>query len=223
MAQTTYTEIEWENESTALSAENLNHMDEGIADAHELLAGIFDAIYPVGSIYMSVDLDTPAKVIEKFGGTWVAWGQGKVPVGVDTDDTDFDTVEESGGEKTVTLTVNQIPSHNHTYDKAPSTTGNTTLTVNQIPSHSHSDAYASNKVGLSASGSASSTAFLQLSSNTVTGAIIPGAHSTSNAGGGGSHNHSITSSSTNTGSKGGGQSHTNLQPYITCYMYKRTA
>ena len=221
MAQTTYTEIEWENESTALSAENLNHMDKGIADAHELLAGIFDAIYPVGSIYMSVDLDTPAKVIEKFGGTWVAWGSGKVPVGVDTDDTDFDTVEESGGAKTVTLTADQIPSHNHTYDKAPSTTGNTTLTTSQIPSHNHSDGYITNPLGASATGTTRVSYYI--SNSSPSSPVLVNSANTGNAGGGGSHNHSITSSSTNTGSKGGGQSHTNLQPYITCYMYKRTA
>ena len=32
-----------------------------------------------------------------LGGTWVAWGAGKVPVGVDTTDTDFATVEKTGG------------------------------------------------------------------------------------------------------------------------------
>ena len=42
-----------------------------------------------------------------FGGTWVAWGAGRVPVGVDTTDTDFDTVEETGGTKSVTLTAAQ--------------------------------------------------------------------------------------------------------------------
>lgn len=32
-------------------------------------------------------------------GTWVAWGSGRVPVGVDTSDTDFDTAEKVGGSK----------------------------------------------------------------------------------------------------------------------------
>ena len=72
------------------------------------------ALFPVGSIYMSVNNVDPSTYL--LGTTWEAWGSGKVPVGVDVNDTDFDTVEETGGEKTHTLTVNEIPSHNHDYD-----------------------------------------------------------------------------------------------------------
>jgi len=39
--------------------------------------------------------------------------KGKIPVGIDTNDTDFDTLGETGGTKTVTLTIDQIPSHSH--------------------------------------------------------------------------------------------------------------
>ena len=38
---------------------------------------------------------------------------GKVPVGYNSSDTDFATVGKSGGEKTHTLTVDEIPSHRH--------------------------------------------------------------------------------------------------------------
>jgi hypothetical protein len=60
-----------------------------------------------------------AAVVAAIGGTtWVAFGAGKVLVGLDSGDTDFDTAEETGG------------------SKAP-TTGSTTLTTSQIPSHTH--------------------------------------------------------------------------------------
>lgn len=54
---------------------------------------IFNLIYPVGSIYISVVATNPSTY---FGGTWVAWGSGRVPVGINTSDSDFKTVEKTG-------------------------------------------------------------------------------------------------------------------------------
>ena len=39
--------------------------------------------------------------------------QGKVVVGKDGNDTDFDTLGKAGGEKEHTLTIDEMPSHNH--------------------------------------------------------------------------------------------------------------
>lgn len=56
-------------------------------------------VYPVGCIYTSTVSTNPATV---FGfGTWAAFGAGRVLVGVDSGDADFDTAEETGGAKTV--------------------------------------------------------------------------------------------------------------------------
>lgn len=40
--------------------------------------------------------------------------QGKIPVGLDENDTDFDTLGNTGGEKEHTLTINEMPAHTHT-------------------------------------------------------------------------------------------------------------
>ena len=103
-----------------------------------------------------------------IGGTWVAWGSGRVPVGVNTSDTSFNTAEKTGGEKTHTLTIAEMPSHTHNDRWLSSTSG----------------------------------------------------------GDGGYYGNSGTLGNNNnykTLATGGGNAHNNLQPYITCYMFKRTA
>ena len=73
------------------------------------LSSLWDQIYPVGSIYLSVNATNPSVL---FGGTWEQV-KGKFLVGVDSSDTDFNTSEKTGGEKTHKLTVDEMPSHNH--------------------------------------------------------------------------------------------------------------
>ena len=69
-------------------------------------------IYPVGSIYMNASDSTNPATLLGFG-TWVAFGAGRVPVGIDAGQTEFDTAGETGGAKTHTLTISEMPSHNH--------------------------------------------------------------------------------------------------------------
>ena len=76
----------------------------------------------VGQVIMSTTLDTAAKVKAIYGGTWERWGAGKVPVGVDPNDTDFNAPNKSGGAKTVTLTKDQIPAHTHSVNNQSTTT-----------------------------------------------------------------------------------------------------
>lgn len=70
-------------------------------------ATLLNFCYPIGSIYWSSNSTNPATL---FGGTWVqikdkfVWAKG-----------DSDTVDSTGGAKTVTLTVNNLPSHSHNF------------------------------------------------------------------------------------------------------------
>ena len=197
-----------------------------------------DDIYPVGSIYTSVQSTSPSTL---FGGTWEAFGTGKTLVGADTSDTSFDTVEETGGAKTksytpagtvgdTTLTSNQIPSHTHDYVKATGV-GDHTLTTSEIPSHSHTiQAHAG-------SDDFNFTGNFEVSGGHVAAAdtrspLVNG--NTTATGGGGAHNHPLSTSTVASGATGGGGSHTHsftgtaasinvVQPYITVYMWKRTA
>jgi hypothetical protein len=67
--------------------------------------------FPVGSIFLSV-VDTDPATLLGYG-TWAAIAAGRMLVGYDSGDTDFDTLEETGGAKTVTLTEAQMPVHTH--------------------------------------------------------------------------------------------------------------
>lgn len=75
-----------------------------------LATQIFDLIYPVGSIYMSVNSTNPSSY---FGGTWSVIAQGRTLVGVNTSDTDFASAGKTGGEKKHTLTIEEMPNHAH--------------------------------------------------------------------------------------------------------------
>lgn len=72
---------------------------------------IFDAIRPIGSYYDTSDPTFDPNV--QWIGTWVQDSKGRVLVAYDPDQTEFNTVGETGGEKTHTLTVDEMPSHSH--------------------------------------------------------------------------------------------------------------
>lgn len=155
----------------------VSHGGTGSATAEDALNNleIFDRIYPVGSIYMSVNSTNPSNY---FGGTWVSWGQGRVPAGVDTSDTEFSTVEKAGGEKSHTLSIDEMPSHNHTRGGSDAGwgAGNYGAITDVLVSLGTTSA---NQLFFHAAGATNST--------------------------------------------GSSLAHNNLQPYITCYMWKRTA
>jgi len=99
----------WDGDTTTAPSKN------AVYDKIQTLGGgvTLSDVYPVGSIYTSVVSTNPATL---FGmGTWSAIGAGRVLVGIDSGDTDFDTVEETGGAKTVASagSIGDHASHTH--------------------------------------------------------------------------------------------------------------
>lgn len=79
-----------------------------------LVSSLLSLIYPVGSIYITTSLINPNLT---FGfGTWVAFGSGRVPVGLNPAQPEFDTIEEIGGAVTHVLTRPEMPGHTHIQD-----------------------------------------------------------------------------------------------------------
>ena len=151
---------------------------------------IFDLIYPVGSIYTSVNNTNPGTL---FGGTWVAFGTGKTLVGVDTNDTDFNTPEKTGGSK-------DLQQHSHTIDSATLTGSARNFLMDDYNETMVASGIFSLGWGTGTdrtwNGSSGSRSFRELNVNA-------------------SHSHSMQNAGTGTSG--------NLQPYITVYMWKRTA
>lgn len=84
----------------------------GVTTLAEFKTTFLALLHPVGSIYINATDSTNPGTLLGFG-TWVAFGQGRVMVGLNSGDTDFDTAEEAGGAKTHTLTVAEMPAHTH--------------------------------------------------------------------------------------------------------------
>src|SRR3990167_4926089 len=78
------------------------------ANARLAIADVLAAVYPVGALYVSTAATSPATL---FGfGTWAAFAAGRVLVGLDATDPDFDVAEETGGAKTVAAVgTNSVP------------------------------------------------------------------------------------------------------------------
>lgn len=84
----------------------------GLVTKKVTVVGLLALLHPVGSLYMNANVSTNPGTLLGFG-TWVAFGAGRVPVGIDAAQTEFDTAEETGGAKTHTLTIAEMPVHNH--------------------------------------------------------------------------------------------------------------
>jgi hypothetical protein len=176
------TNLVCDNISSEAGGTNLQDQINAKVNTSDLL----NLIYPVGSVYMSFNYVSPSTFL---GGTWVLL-QGRFLLGACTTDytnevNDFGNMMfinhtgYTGGTTTHALTLAEIPSHSHFYDKP-----------------THKNGYPD--------GSADT--------------------------GGGSTNSSywkgMSSSTTNNGSTdyaGGVSAHNNMPPYITVYMWRRTA
>lgn len=77
--------------------------------------------FPPGSVFISVVPTNPATLLGY--GFWVSIASGRMLVGHNSGDPDFDTVEETGGAKTHTLTEAEMPSHTHVENSNNATTG----------------------------------------------------------------------------------------------------
>lgn len=196
------------------------------------------SVYPVGAIYISTIETSPATL---FGGTWqrindtflLAAGSAY-------------SAGSTGGAANVTLTSAQMPSHTHSGSTVSSGSHTHTATTGSAGSHYHSASSGTSgshtHAGYGAvyhgTGStwnpgaesyAEITEWRTISAGNFTQYAGDHSHSVS-VSSAGSHTHSLTTASSGShthtvsiGSTGSGESHNNMPPYLTVYMWKRTA
>ena len=157
------------------------------------------ALHPVGSIYINATNSTNPGTLLGFG-TWTAFGAGRVPVGFNSGNALFDTAEETGGSADSTL-----PSHTHTGTTAAGGSASGTLNSGFLSDFGNFTA-ASGVISLSESYANRSQGATGTGSSGLATLTIP------------THTHTIT-----TDSSGSSGTNANYQPYITVYMWKRTA
>jgi len=175
----------------------VNSGDNAANSQYTTLANTLLAVYPVGAIYTSVVSTSPATL---FGGTWSAIAAGRVLIGLNSGDTDFDTAEETGGAKTVTIAQANLPnistgagtSHNHTQD-----------------SHTH----VITELRDATTGGVTTNIAVTADTSSTIGTKVTGGRVAVNQAEA-AHTHSLG---------GSGTALSIVQPYFVVYMWKRTA
>ena len=191
--------------------------------------GVIDKIYPIGSIYMSMNNTNPQTFL---GGTWeqikdcFMWATGDttemlvrkyIPSGAKY----YFTAGSRGGEFYTSLAEQEMPSHTHTQN-----------------SHNHTQGYHMHfLLGGKTNTNAWSANVLSLKNSNNKSACVGAVEGTEDIKGGNYYQRSNrnnydyvqqTQASNNATtatnqSTGGNVEHNNMPPYLSCYMWKRTA
>lgn len=162
------------------------------ADACKNL-GIVDMIYPVGSLYWS---KKPTNPEELFGGKWTQIKDKFILAAGDTY-----AAGSTGGEANVTLTIPQLPAHDHE------------ASADSVNIHGEFDTGAEYYVGNQTCSGVFSAKSIDHRRNTG-GADNTQRRIVMNS----VHSHTVSVNKT-----GGNQPHNNMPPYVTYYCWERTA
>lgn len=200
-------EILTEEIDKIIANQNKEFNDKITANAKTITTAQLDKIYPIGSIYMSVNTTEPSTIM---GGTWERIKDRFLLSAGDTYKNG-----NTGGNANHSHTNPTTGSYNGTTGAYGGTTGSHVLTINEMPSHNHQ--MFSNMIAIRSTGG-------EYSTPTYTSAQVAGSNTKETGGGKGhthdipSHTHSIPSHTHTVGNTG---SSSNMPPYLTVNMWKR--
>ena len=181
---------------------------------------LVNKMFPVGAIYITAGNTNPGTFL---GGTWTQIAQGRTLIGVGTLGSDTYAAGDTGGSSRVTLSISEMPAHNHGGNTGINSVGHThSGTTTTEGAHTHTVTTRAGVIndqisrvnGSVSSGDTEATS-VYADPSTMTSA---GSHSHTFTTGDQSanHTHSILS-------QGGGEAHENRMPYLAVYFWQRTA
>ena len=207
--------------------DNLNKIRDNLKtiENNQKNRNLLNKMYPVGSIYISTSSTNPSSLV---GGTWQAYAQGRTLIGIDG--SSYKTASATGGDAIKTISTSNMRSHNHTSaisGTVKSTFKGTSKATSSAGGHKHSFPF-------NISGNESTGYALSRDGNGYQGRIITTtASKRTTTVTQGSHNHSVSVSGTvkstfkgstgTTTAVGSGTSVDFRNPYITVYIWRRTA
>jgi len=205
-------------------------VDEKLNYLYSQLQDTASKLYPVGSVYISFSSTSPASL---FGGTWTRLKDRFLLANGDTYPAD-----STGGSATKTISTSNMPSHTHTVSSSGNHThSSSVVSVSTVGNHTHG-AGTLNLTGQFEGGKDGQTGVFSKASNfgrglddSYNGSIVQftaSGHWSGATAGAGSHTHTVSIASSGshthtTNSVGGGTPLNILPPYMTVYMWRRTA
>ena len=169
------------------------------ADENLAISTIADLVYPIGSIYMSVESTSPATL---FGGVWDKL-ENRFLLGASNTYPNKST----GGSAQHTLTVNEMPSHTHTQASHN----------HSQKSHTHTQASHRHSMHKEwSSGTGKVNGRIVTANRTIVEKYTD--YQTPKINGATATNNPATAVNNNTG---GGQAHNNMPPFLSVHMWKR--
>lgn len=182
--------------------------------------------FPIGAVFLAVVATNPATLLGY--GTWSQIAQGRVLIGQDSGDTDFDTAEETGGAKTKAISahagtaVDAHASHTHSYTEIVNHThpvtdpGHTHVITSQTATTGGATSYEHGTLDTSSAEAEATEVTASNTTGITTSNPVGGVAAGTTAGPSAALTHAVTQPN----------AHSDLnvvQPYFVVYMWKRTA
>ena len=175
---------------------------------------LVNKMFPVGSVYITATNTNPGTFL---GGTWAQIAAGRTLIGVGTLGGDTYAAGDTGGSSRVTLSISEIPSHNHGGATSGQSTNHTHVgTTASDGTHTHSTPLSDGGFFAYSGGGGIPGTNRPLGADGTTSSAGAHTHTFTTAGASVDHTHSIVS-------QGGGVAHENRMPYLAVYFWQRTA